>query len=109
MPGKLAEIHDYCRCDVLDTYFVFLRTRVLLGRLTLDEEQGIIAERSPGLRPGPPSARLSDVSRSLGRLGRSLEAGTEVAVERATITGLGVCSEPRRSNPPLTRQSCVEK
>jgi predicted PolB exonuclease-like 3'-5' exonuclease len=42
--GKISEIHDYCRCDVLDTYFVFLRTRVLLGRLTLDEEQGIIAE-----------------------------------------------------------------
>ena len=42
--GESAEIHDYCRCDVLDTYFVFLRTRVLLGRLKLDEEQGIIAE-----------------------------------------------------------------
>ena len=25
--GRLAEINDYCRCDVLDTYFVFLRTR----------------------------------------------------------------------------------
>ena len=24
--GRLAEINDYCRCDVLDTYFVFLRT-----------------------------------------------------------------------------------
>lgn len=42
--GKLAEINDYCRCDALDTYFVFLRTRVLLGQLSLDEEQGIVAE-----------------------------------------------------------------
>lgn len=42
--GQLAEINDYCRCDVLDTYFVFLRTRVLLGQLTLDREQGIIAQ-----------------------------------------------------------------
>ena len=42
--GELAEINDYCRCDVLDTYFVFLRTRVLAGRLTLDREQEIIAE-----------------------------------------------------------------
>jgi 3'-5' exonuclease len=42
--GKLAEINDYCRCDVLDTYFVFLRTRVMLGLITLDEEQGLIAE-----------------------------------------------------------------
>ncbi len=24
--GKSTEINDYCRCDVLDTYFVFLRT-----------------------------------------------------------------------------------
>lgn len=36
--GKVNEINDYCRGDVLDTYFVFLRTRVLLGLLTLDQE-----------------------------------------------------------------------
>ncbi len=42
--GKLAEINDYCRCDVLDTYFVFLRVQVLLGGLTLDREQQLIAE-----------------------------------------------------------------
>lgn len=41
--GRLAEINDYCRCDVLDTYFVFLRTRVLLGQLPLEAEQQIIA------------------------------------------------------------------
>lgn len=40
--GQLDEINDYCRCDVLDTYFVFLRSRVLLGRLTLDEEQELV-------------------------------------------------------------------
>ncbi len=42
--GRLAEINDYCRCDVLDTYFVFLRSRVVLGQLTLDQEHAIIAE-----------------------------------------------------------------
>jgi predicted PolB exonuclease-like 3'-5' exonuclease len=42
--GLLGDINDYCRCDVLDTYFVFLRTRVLIGRLTLDEEQVIVGE-----------------------------------------------------------------
>ena len=42
--GKLQEINDYCRCDVLDTYFVFLRSRVLLGKLKLDEEQKLVAE-----------------------------------------------------------------
>ncbi len=42
--GQLSEINDYCRCDLLDTYFVFLRTRVLFGEITLDHEQGLIAE-----------------------------------------------------------------
>jgi predicted PolB exonuclease-like 3'-5' exonuclease len=42
--GRLAEINDYCRCDVLDTYFVFLRTRVLAGQLPLQTEQQLIAE-----------------------------------------------------------------
>ena len=42
--GRLREINEYCRCDVLDTYFVFLRTRVMLGQLELDAEQQIIAE-----------------------------------------------------------------
>jgi predicted PolB exonuclease-like 3'-5' exonuclease len=40
--GRLADINDYCRCDVLDTYFVFLRTRVLIGELSLDKEQELI-------------------------------------------------------------------
>jgi hypothetical protein len=42
--GQLAEINDYCRCDVLDTYFVFLRSMVLVGKLALDQEQQLIAE-----------------------------------------------------------------
>jgi predicted PolB exonuclease-like 3'-5' exonuclease len=42
--GRLAEINDYCRCDVLDTYFAFLRTMVLLGQLKLDDEQTLVNE-----------------------------------------------------------------
>jgi predicted PolB exonuclease-like 3'-5' exonuclease len=42
--GKIAQINDYCRCDVLDTYFVFLRSRVLLGQLAIDKERAIVAE-----------------------------------------------------------------
>ena len=42
--GRLEEINNYCRCDVLDTYFVFLRSRVLLGQLSLEQEQSIIAD-----------------------------------------------------------------
>jgi predicted PolB exonuclease-like 3'-5' exonuclease len=42
--GKLAEITDYCRCDVLDTYFIFLRNAVMLGQLTLEREQQLVGE-----------------------------------------------------------------
>ena len=36
--GNKSAISDYCRCDVLDTYFVFLRTQALLGKLTIEDE-----------------------------------------------------------------------
>ena len=42
--GRLSEINDYCRCDVLDTYFVFLRTMVLVGKLPLAREQQLVKE-----------------------------------------------------------------
>lgn len=44
LDGKVKEINDYCYHDVLDTYFVFLRTRVLLGALTIEREQEIVHE-----------------------------------------------------------------
>lgn len=37
--GKIADINEYCRCDVLDTYFVFLRVAMLMGKLSLTDEQ----------------------------------------------------------------------
>lgn len=40
--GKLQEINDYCMFDTLDTYFVFLRTRVMLGEFDLAEERRIM-------------------------------------------------------------------
>lgn len=42
--GQLAEINDYCAFDVLDTYFVFLRTRVLVGQITLEQEQRLVRQ-----------------------------------------------------------------
>lgn len=42
--GKLQEINDYCLCDTLDTYFVFLRTRVLTGDLDTDREAELVAQ-----------------------------------------------------------------
>lgn len=40
--GKLAEISEYCRCDVLDTYFVFLRVQLLMGRVTPEQEKELV-------------------------------------------------------------------
>ena len=40
--GKIREINEYCIHDVLDTYFVFLRTRVIEGSITLKREQDIV-------------------------------------------------------------------
>lgn len=40
--GRLREINDYCLCDTLDTYFVFLRSRVLTGDLSADQEQELV-------------------------------------------------------------------
>jgi hypothetical protein len=39
--GKLREINDYCMFDTLDTYFVFLRTRVLTGDLSGEDERAV--------------------------------------------------------------------
>lgn len=41
--GELKAISDYCRCDVLDTYFVFLRCMVLTGKINLEQENELIA------------------------------------------------------------------
>jgi predicted PolB exonuclease-like 3'-5' exonuclease len=42
LQGKVREMNDYCMFDTLDTYFVFLRTRVLLGQLTLEQEKEVV-------------------------------------------------------------------
>jgi len=40
--GDIQKINDYCIHDVLDTYFVFLRTRVLQGDIGTAREQEIV-------------------------------------------------------------------
>ncbi|HDP79270.1 MAG TPA: 3'-5' exonuclease [Spirochaetes bacterium] len=42
LEGKIREINDYCSYDVLDTYFVFLRSRVMLGELAIQKEQELV-------------------------------------------------------------------
>jgi hypothetical protein len=41
--GRSREINEYCMFDTLDTYFVFLRTRVLTGDLTAEQERSLEA------------------------------------------------------------------
>ena len=36
--GRLADIHAYCRRDVIQTYFLFLRLEVMRGRISAEEE-----------------------------------------------------------------------
>jgi predicted PolB exonuclease-like 3'-5' exonuclease len=38
LEGKAQEINDYCMFDTLDTYFVFLRTQVMRGEMSLEQE-----------------------------------------------------------------------
>jgi predicted PolB exonuclease-like 3'-5' exonuclease len=40
--GERERIDDYCQCDALDTYFVFLRTRVLGGQVTIERERQLV-------------------------------------------------------------------
>jgi 3'-5' exonuclease len=40
--GEKGRIGSYCLCDVLDTYFVFLRTRLLMGEIAPEAEREII-------------------------------------------------------------------
>jgi len=48
--GKLQEINDYCLCDTLDTYFVFLRTRILTGDISSEQEAELVAKAKDILR-----------------------------------------------------------
>jgi len=40
--GQRQEINEYCMFDTLDTYFVFLRSRILSGDLTLEQEAELV-------------------------------------------------------------------
>ena len=68
--GRAEEINDYCRCDVLDTYFVFLRSRVLLGKLVARGGARIVAETKQWLeQQAETQARLSATTWTTGATG----------------------------------------
>ncbi|MBO0696784.1 MAG: ribonuclease H-like domain-containing protein [Zavarzinella sp.] len=54
--GRYQEINDYCMFDTLDTYFVFLRTRVLTGDVTPEQEAELVAKAKKTL-----AAQTSDL------------------------------------------------
>ncbi len=42
--GRLADIHRYCRHDVIQTYFLFLRVELMRGRLTLSQYEHALVQ-----------------------------------------------------------------
>lgn len=42
--GNLMAISNYCRCDVLDTYFVFLRMRTVMGDWDVKHENKLVCQ-----------------------------------------------------------------
>jgi len=45
--GRLADIHAYCRRDVIQTYLLFLRVEVMRGRLSSEEYAAARAAAAP--------------------------------------------------------------
>jgi predicted PolB exonuclease-like 3'-5' exonuclease len=50
LASKLQEINDYCLADTLDTYFIFLRTRVMTGELSLEDEHVAVVNAKEWLK-----------------------------------------------------------
>jgi predicted PolB exonuclease-like 3'-5' exonuclease len=48
--GRAQAVNEYCAFDVLDTYFVFLRTRVLQGDINLEQEEQLRQQGQSWLR-----------------------------------------------------------
>ncbi len=45
--GRLEEIHAYCRRDVVQTYFLFLRIELMRGRLDPDHYRWVLERTAP--------------------------------------------------------------
>ena len=44
--GRLAEIHEYCRRDVIQTYYLFLRIELVRGRVTAERYRQLLEQTS---------------------------------------------------------------
>jgi len=56
--GQIERITDYCRCDVLDTYFVLLRVALLTGKLTRQQEQLLVQQTRNWLEDQPNDSKI---------------------------------------------------
>src|SRR5205814_1087392 len=45
--GGLADIHAYCRRDVIQTYFLYLRLELMRGRITAAQHAAALAATEP--------------------------------------------------------------
>lgn len=45
--GRLAEIHEYCRRDVVQTYFLLLRVELVRGRITEERYRQLLDQTEP--------------------------------------------------------------
>lgn len=83
--GQMQEIDDYCRCDVLDTYFVFLRTMVLIGEIDLKREQDLVQHAKEWLIAGIPQRPIyQQYLDAWGDWTSPWEAETEQPLEKNT-------------------------
>jgi predicted PolB exonuclease-like 3'-5' exonuclease len=44
--GRLSEIHEYCRRDVIQTYYLFLRIELVRGRVTAERYRQLLEQTS---------------------------------------------------------------
>jgi 3'-5' exonuclease len=66
--GERERIDDYCTCDAIDTYLVFLRCMLLLGRVTPEgEAAGWASARRVAESLAPRSVAAADYARLLAR------------------------------------------
>jgi predicted PolB exonuclease-like 3'-5' exonuclease len=67
LEGRIQAIVDYCMFDTLDLYFIFLRTRVMTGELTLAQEHQLVLRAREFLQAREP--QFPALRQYLDRLG----------------------------------------
>ena len=84
--GQLSLINDYCRCDLLDTYFVFLPARVLFGADHAGPRNRVLSRRrKPGSSKGRIRCRRIAFTWSAGATGQI--PGSDSAAEHRHLAG----------------------